>query len=88
MSMEPWEAAAAVLPTCLRQGLQPLADRLPLAEEYRLRRGQPLSVLLPTGEVAAEGPVLAEVHLRQVLEQASQHSAHTVLPVLHLETMC
>ena len=79
MTNQPWEEASAVLPTCLRQGLEPLADRLPLAEEYRLRRGQPLSVLLPTGEVAAEGPVLTEVHLRQVLEQASQHSAHTVL---------
>lgn len=77
---EPWAAAAWVLPPELRQGLLPLGgDRLAELEELRLRRGFPMTVLLPSGERETAGPPVDENHLRWVLESASQASAHTVL---------
>ena len=53
----PWEQAAAVLPGPLRDGLLALGeDRLEEAEEFRLRRGFPMTVLLPEGERETNGP--------------------------------
>ena len=43
---KPWQQAAAVLPASLRAGLRALGeDRLAGAEEFRLRRGYPMTVL-------------------------------------------
>lgn len=76
----PWRQAAQILPRPLLEGLSALGDRrLESAEEYRLRRGSPMTVLLPEGEVETGGPALTEDHLRQALENATQASAHTVL---------
>lgn len=82
MNLEgPFEQAAALLPCELRR----LAMALPgperaLAEELRLRAGQPMSVTLPEGEAALpRSPVLSEEHLRAVLEVATKSSAHTAL---------
>lgn len=77
---KPWAQAAAVLPAFLRDGLRALGeDRLERAEEFRLRRGFPMTVLLPQGEVEADGPPVGEDVLRQVVENATQSSAHTAL---------
>lgn len=76
---EPWEQAAGALPQSLRNALGKIGGRLSEAEEFRLRRGFPISVLLPEGEVEAGGPAVTEEHLRQTLENATQASAHTVL---------
>ena len=76
----PWEQAAAVLPDPLRDGLRALGeDRLERAEEFRLRRGFPMTVLLPEGERETDGPPVGEDELRQVVENATQCSAHTAL---------
>lgn len=76
----PWEQAAAVLPGPLRDGLRALGeDRLERAEEFRLRRGFPMTVLLPEGERETNGPPVGEDELRQVVENATQCSAHTAL---------
>ncbi len=76
----PWEQAAAVLPEPLRAGLRGLgADRLSALEEVRLRRGFPMTALLLEGEVDTDTPPIGEEELRQVLENATQSSAHTAL---------
>ena len=76
----PWEQAAAVLPGPLRDGLRALGeDRLEEAEEFRLRRGFPMTALLPEGERETNGPPVGEDELRQVVENATQCSAHTAL---------
>ena len=74
------DEAAAVLPEELARALAALSREERVgAEELRLRRGFPMSVLLPPGERSLEGGTVTESHLRQVLENASQASAHTVL---------
>lgn len=76
----PWEQAAAVLPEPLRAGLRELgSDRLSELEEVRLRRGFPMTALLPGGEADTDTPPIGEEELRQVLENATQSSAHTAL---------
>lgn len=77
---KPWEQAASVLPGTIRDGLRVLeADKLDVLEEFRLRRGFPMTALLPEGEVELNGPPVGEEELRQVLENATQSSAHTAL---------
>ena len=77
---EPWEQAASVLPERLLSGLRALgADRLDALEELRLRRGFPMTALLPEGELETDGPPIGEDDLRQVVENATQASAHTAL---------
>lgn len=73
-------AVAAMLPAELSAQLDGL-DRAQRAcvEELRLRRGRPLSVVLGEGELELGGPAVTEEHLRTLLENASQASAHTVL---------
>lgn len=77
---KPWEQAAAVLPGSLRNGLRALGEnRLERLEELRLRRGFPMTALLPQGEAETDTPPVGEDELRQVLENATQSSAHTAL---------
>ncbi len=77
---KPWEQAAAILPVQLQDGLRALGkDRLATLEELRLRRGFPMTALLPQGEVETDGPPIGEDALRQVVENATQASAHTAL---------
>lgn len=77
---KPWEQAASVLPARLRDGLRALgADRLDALEELRLRRGFSMTALLPEGEAETDGPPIGEDDLRQVVENATQASAHTAL---------
>lgn len=77
---KPWERAAEVLPGPLLAGLRALGeDRLDALEELRLRRGFSMTALLPQGEVETAGPPVGEDELRQVVENATQASAHTVL---------
>ena len=77
---KPWERAAAVLPAPLRDSLEALGeDKLERAEEFRLRRGFPMTVLLPGGEAETDGPPVGEEELRQAVENATQSSAHTAL---------
>lgn len=77
---KPWEQAAAVLPVQLRNSLRTLGtDGLDAVEEFRLRRGFSMTVLLPVGETETDGPPVGEDTLRQVVENATQASAHTAL---------
>ena len=77
---KPWEQAASVLPKQRWNSLRALgADRLDGLEELRLRRGFPMTALLPEGEVETGGPPVVEEDLRQVVENATQASAHTAL---------
>lgn len=77
---KPWEQAASVLPRLLSGGLLALGkDRLDGLEELRLRRGFPMTALLQSGEEETDGPPIGEEELRQVLENATQSSAHTAL---------
>lgn len=77
---KPWRQAAAVLPARLLAGLGALGeDRLDELEELRLRRGFPMTALLPQGEVEVDTPPVGEEELRRVVENATQASAHTAL---------
>lgn len=77
---KPWEQAAAVLPARLLDSARALGtDRLEGLEELRLRRGFPMTTLLPEGEVETDSPPVEEDDLRQVVENATQASAHTAL---------
>lgn len=77
---KPWEQAASVLPGPLRRSLYALGeDRLCALEELRLRRGFPMTALLPEGEAETGGPPVGEDALRQTVENATQSSAHTAL---------
>ena len=77
---KPWEQAAAVLPKQRLDSLRALGgDRLDELEELRLRRGFPMTALLPEGEAETDGPTVGEEDLRQVVENATQASAHTAL---------
>lgn len=76
----PWEGAAAVLPGPLRAVLSAVgADKLDGLEELRLRRGFPMTAVLPEGEIEVGGPPVGEEELRRVVENATQSSAHTAL---------
>ena len=77
---KPWEQAAGVLPGPLRASLAALGeDRLEDLEELRLRRGFPMTALFPEGETETDSPTVDEDVLRQVVENATQSSAHTAL---------
>ena len=77
---KPWEQAASVLPEQRWNCLCALGrDRLDGLEELRLRRGFPMTALFPEGEVETDGPAISEDDLRQVVENATQASAHTAL---------
>ena len=77
---KPWEQAASVLPEQRQNSLCALGkDRLDALEELRLRRGFPMTALIPEGEVETGGPPVVEEDLRQVVENATQASAHTAL---------
>ena len=77
---KPWEQAAAVLPEQRRNSLSALGEnRLDALEELRLRRGFPMTALFPEGEEETNGPPIGEDDLRQVVENATQASAHTAL---------
>lgn len=79
--MIPFDQAADLLPFGLRQLAlsMPQAERT-VAEELRLRAGQPLSVTLPEGEAVLPGcPVITPSDLRTALEIATQASAHAAL---------
>ena len=74
------EAVRAVLPAELAGGLDDLSSaEQGGVEELRLRRGFPLSVVLGAGERDLDSPAVTENHLRTLLENVSQASAHTVL---------
>lgn len=76
----PLAGAAAVLPTELADRLRCLKEHeLPMVEELRLRRGYPMTALLPAGECPLGGGAITERDLHSVLECATQASAHTVL---------
>ena len=75
--------AAALLPSRLRQAAEKLSgEQQCRAEELRLRNGYPITVSGPEGEQVIPGCEqfpLTERDLGQVLEIATQASAHTVL---------
>ena len=80
--MERWllNGAAEILPFDLRRALEKLnPEDEPLTEELRLRRGYPMFINRAETEVETDSPPITEHHLRSVLENASQASAHTVL---------
>jgi len=81
---EDWfQEASALLPVWLRCAVRTLPERQRKeAEEFRLRAGQPASIVLPNGESRIPGckerPITSE-DIGITLEIASQGSAHTVL---------
>lgn len=76
-----YDQAAGVLPFGLRQVAlaAPKSQRI-MAEELRLRIGQPLTITLPEGEVVLQNsPAITANDLPMVLEIATQASAHVAL---------
>ena len=76
----PYRQAASVLPDAFRraaEGANEPARRR--AEEFRLRLGAPMTIVLEDEEHESDSPPVTEADLRTVLEQASRASAHTVL---------
>lgn len=80
---ERFRQAAALLPAQLRRAAVALnTERQGRAEELRLRAGQPLTIVYPEGESSppgCEGIPIQNGELGQVIEIATQASAHTVL---------
>lgn len=68
------------LPVSLRNVVLMSGDKvLERGEEIRLRVGQPISVVMPEGELRVGDEVVTPAHLEQVLEIASCASVHSVL---------
>ena len=79
--IQAYQQAAGALPLGLRQRALTISlSEQALAEELRLRVGQPLSVVLPGGERNLGGNGVEERELEQVVEIASRASLHSVLP--------
>ena len=71
----------------LPSGIAELLERVPpeilnRMTELRLRAGQPLSVVFPTGERSLGAPPVEPRELEQLLELATRASVHTALPQL------
>ena len=78
---KPFDQVCEILPHNLRQVLLnlPKTERI-LAEEIRMRVGQPVSITLPEREVfLPDSPIVASKDLHSVLEFATKSSAHTAL---------
>ena len=77
-----YEQAAAVLPLRLRKAALelPEAERR-RAEEFRLRAGRPLAVLLPEGELALE-PVVEPEELETLCDLATEFSRYAAAETL------
>lgn len=72
--------AMTMLPRHLRSRLLSVDEGLlRRTEEFRLRRGRDMSLLLAEGEYAVEGTSISEEDLRTILERASSASAHSIL---------
>ncbi len=78
-SIARFDGAVQLLPGELRQRARRLLSReRSLAEEFRLRRGQVPTVLLPEGEVPLGGEPVTGAELEALLERATSASFHTV----------
>lgn len=78
----PFRQAAALLPSRLRRSAEGLDRQSQMrVEELRLRAGRPMTVVLSEGERTVPGAesVIRPAELEQVLEIATQASAHTAL---------
>lgn len=76
---DPYVQAASVLPKNLRIAALQLPQQLQcVAEEFRLRSGQCLSVLAADAEIELQGTAVTGEDLSLILGQASHYSAHTV----------
>lgn len=72
--------AAEVLPPNLHHAAAKCASHMQAqTEEFRLRIGQPLTLVKGDGEALLDSPLIWEEDLRNVLELASNSSVHTVL---------
>ena len=72
--------AAALLPPRLRREVLALSgEEQARAEEFRLRAGRPMSILLPQGERSLGGEAVQVRELEQLVEISSQASLHAVL---------
>ena len=72
--------AAEVLPGPLRRIAEQFsAEAQTGTEEFRLRIGKPMSLLIGAIEVQSNSAVIEENDLRNILEVASEFSVHTVL---------
>ena len=77
-----YEEAASVLPLRLRKAALALPeDRRSLAEEFRLRAGQPMTVLLPDGEISLEVVVEPE-ELETLCDIATEFSRYAASETL------
>ena len=75
----PYGQAAAVLPTVWQSVAEAISEDVKQrAEEFRLRCGQPLSILLDGEEHLLSGPHISEDDLRAVLGKGSGYSVHSV----------
>ena len=77
-----YEAAAAILPGRLRKLAMALPDdRKAVAEEFRLRAGRPLTVLLPEGELPLEAEV-DPAELETLCDLATEFSRYAAAETL------
>lgn len=81
-SMICYERAAAILPARLRKAADQLSERQKCtAEEFRLRTGYPMTVLLPDGETITETVVAAE-DLETLCNLATEFSRYAAVETL------
>ena len=77
---DPFVEVRATFPVAIADQLMRLPkEKQSIVEEIRLRQGWPVSVVLPIGEQSLTGAPVTESDLREVLERATNSSAHTVL---------
>jgi len=80
MNDSSFRQASSVLPPALREAAERAGEWAGSgAEEFRLRLGSPMSLVLDGRERVLDTPPVEERDLRAVLELASRSSAHTVL---------
>ena len=78
-----YEEAAAILPNRLRKtALAVSSEKKAAAEELRLRVGQPMTVLLPGGEEALEGPPVEPEELETLCDLATEFSRYAASETL------
>lgn len=77
---DPLAEVSAILPVAIADCLMRLSkEKQSVVEEIRLRRGHPASIVLPAREESLMVEPVTERDLREVLERATNSSAHTVL---------
>ena len=78
-SVARFDSAVMLLPTVLREKVRRLSkEERCLAEEFRLRKGRPMTVLVSGKEIEVNSEPIRREHIDSLLDIATRVSVHTV----------